>query len=124
MATKSETARARAERERWGSKGKKKSKSKRQATAAARARTDREAAQYSSGRYAGGVTAWRNVKVDRAEHETRDLEDSGSGRPSRKSTRKGANRVKPDTQLRQRAVRRSRSPRARARRARAAAKRG
>jgi hypothetical protein len=122
MATKSETARARAERERWGRKPRKKSKSKRQATAAARARTEQEAARYSSGRYAGGVTAWRNVKVDRGEHETHDLEDSGSGRPSRKSTRKGANRVKPDTQLRQRAVRRTRSPRAR--RARAAARRG
>lgn len=109
MATKAEIARARAERERQTKKPKK----ARSRTDQARARVDQEAARYSSGRYAGGVTAARNVKVDRGKHETHDLEDSGSGRPSRKSTRKGANRVKPDSQLRRRAVRRARSPEAR-----------
>ena len=109
MATKAEVARARAERDRQ----KKKPKKVRRRTEQARARVEREAAKYASGRYAGGVTAARNVKVDRAEHETRELEDSGSGKPSRKSTRKGANRVKPDSQLQRRAVRRARSPEAR-----------
>ena len=109
MATKAEVARARAERERHGRKPKK----VRKRTALARKRVEEEAAKYASGRYAGGVTAARNVKVDRGKHETRDLEDSGSGRPSRKSTRKGANRVKPDSQLERRAVRRARSPQAR-----------
>lgn len=113
MATKAETARARAERERWGKKPKK----SRTKTAGARARTEQEAARYSSGRYAGGVTASRNVKVDRGDHETWVLEDSGSGRPSRKSTRKAAHRTKPDTNLRQRAVRKSRSPEERSARA-------
>lgn len=83
-------------------------------------RVEQEAAQYSSGHYAGGVTASRNVKVDRADHETHDLEDSGNGRPSRKSTRKAAHHFKPDSQLRNRAIRRARSPEAR--RARAAAR--
>lgn len=83
-------------------------------------RVEQEAAQYSSGHYAGGVTASRNVKVDRADHETHDLEDSGNGRPSRKSTRKAAHHFKPDSQLRNRAIRRARSPKAR--RARAAAR--
>lgn len=109
MATKAETARARAERTGHGKKPKK----DRSRTKQARVRVEQEAAKYASGHYAGGVTASRNVKVDRADHETHDLEDSGTGRPSRKSTRKGANRVKPDSQLRRRAVRRARSPEAR-----------
>ena len=109
MATKAEAARARVERERRGRKPKKAKKN----GAQARARTEKEAAMYSSGHYAGGVTATRNVKVDRADHETHDLEDSGSGRPSRKSTRKAAHHFKPDSQLRNRAVRRARSPAAR-----------
>ena len=78
MATKAEIARARAERERQEKKPKKKV---RRSTDQARARVQEEAAKYSSGRYAGGVTASRNVKVDRGDHETHDLEDSGSGRP-------------------------------------------
>ncbi|HEX8790717.1 MAG TPA: hypothetical protein VF765_07180 [Polyangiaceae bacterium] len=109
MATKAEAARAKEERERRGRKPKK----VRRNGAQARERKEHEAAQYSSGHYAGGVTATRNVKVDRADHETHDLEDSGSGRPSRKSTRKAAHHFKPDSQLRNRAVRRARSPRAR-----------
>jgi len=109
MATKAEVARARAERERQ----KRKPKKARKRTAEARARVEREAAQYTSGHYAGGVTAARNVKIDRGDHETHDLEDSGTGRPSRKSTRKAAHHMKTDSQLRSRAVRRARSPKAR-----------
>jgi hypothetical protein len=109
MATKAEVARARTERERQ----KRNRKKARKRTAEARERVEREAAKYSSGHYAGGVTASRNVKVDRGDHETHDLEDSGSGRPSRKSTRKAAHHFKPDSQLRSRAIRRARSPAAR-----------
>lgn len=109
MATKAEAARARTERARHGRKPKK----VRARTEQARKRVEQEAAKYSSGRYAGGVTAQRNVKVDRGDHETHDLEDSGSGRPSRKSTRKAAHHFKPDSQLRSRAIRRARSPAAR-----------
>jgi hypothetical protein len=109
MATRAEVARARAERERQTKKPKK----VRTRTAEARARVEQEAAKYASGHYAGGVTAARNVKVDRGDRETHALEDSGSGRPSRKSTRKGAHHAKTDSQLRSRAVRRARSPKAR-----------
>jgi hypothetical protein len=109
MATKAEVARARAERGRQ----KRNPKKARARTAEARARVEREAAKYASGRYAGGVTASRNVKIDRGDHATHDLEDSGSGRPSRKSTRKSAHHAKTDSQLRNRAVRRARSPKAR-----------
>lgn len=45
------------------------------------------------------------------------LEDSQTGRPSRKSTRRAKNRVKPDSNLRRRQVRRDRSPENRARKA-------
>ena len=73
-----------------------------------------EAARYSSGHYVGGITAWRNAEgPSRERRVTHDLEDSGTGRPSRKSTRKGAHHAKPDSQLRRRATRRARSPVAR-----------
>ena len=46
---------------------------------------------------------------DRASYEL----EASSGRPSRKSTRRGANRVKPDSQLKRRQTRKVRSPKAR-----------
>lgn len=46
---------------------------------------------------------------DRASYEL----EASSGRPSRKSTRRGANRVKPDSQLKRRQTREVRSPKAR-----------
>ena len=52
------------------------------------------------------------------EKKTFKLEDSGTGRPSRKSTRKGAHRAKPDSNLRRRETRRTRSPEERAARRR------
>jgi hypothetical protein len=106
MSTKAERARARAERS-------KPPKPKKTFVAkGSRART--VAAQVTSGGYAGGVTATRNVRSPRGDHPTHDLEDSATGRPSRKSTRKSANHAKPDAQLRLRAMRQSRSPEARA----------
>jgi hypothetical protein len=47
---------------------------------------------------------------DKASYE---LEATGTGRPTRKSTRRGANRVKPDSQLRRRQTRKVRSPESR-----------
>jgi hypothetical protein len=98
MATRGERAHAQAERA--GTKKSKKPPS-RAKTAPDRAQT--EAARLSGGRYAGGVTARRNVKLDRGGHQTYELEDSATGRPSRKSTRKGAHRAKTDDAQRRRA---------------------
>ncbi|MEO5730751.1 MAG: HPF/RaiA family ribosome-associated protein [Byssovorax sp.] len=64
----------------------------------------------------GGSTARRNSRktTDRASYA---LEDLVGDRPSRKSTRKSANRAKPDSNLARRQVRKVRSPSARAARA-------
>lgn len=66
-----------------------------------------------------GATAARNTKL-RAHGASYALEDSMQARPSRKSTRKSANSIKADNQLRRRTVREVRSPEQRAARARAA----
>jgi hypothetical protein len=61
----------------------------------------------------GGSTARRNTKA-RTSKATATLEDSRRTRPSRKSTRKSANRTKGGTNLEARSVRRARSPKRRA----------
>ncbi|WP_437656339.1 hypothetical protein [Sorangium sp. So ce1182] len=70
-----------------------------------RSATDRKAG--------GGSTARRNT-MRRAPKATAALEDSARDRPSRKSTRKSANRAKQGSQLRRRQVRRAATPSARA----------
>lgn len=70
--------------------------------------------QQTAGRPAGGVTSSRNIREDHDDKATYELEDSGTGQPSRKSTRASANRIKPDSQLRRRETRRVSSPQARA----------
>jgi hypothetical protein len=65
-----------------------------------------------------GHTARRNTKLNTA-GMTSALEDSATGRPSRKSTRKSANRSKPN-QLTRRTQRKLVSPEARAMRSQAA----
>lgn len=68
-------------------------------------------------KYETGTTATRN-RTQRTEPKASwVLEDSAKDRPSRKSTRKASNRAKPDSNLRRRQVRRTRSPKARATRA-------
>jgi ribosome-associated translation inhibitor RaiA len=69
-------------------------------------------------RAGGGSTARRNAKKA-APRATATLEDSARDRPSRKSTRKSANRSKQGNKLRQRKVREVRSPSARAAKANA-----
>lgn len=64
----------------------------------------------------GGSTARRNSKRN-TEGASYALEDSASDRPSRKSTRKSANRSKPDSNLALRQLRKIRAPGARAARA-------
>lgn len=50
----------------------------------------------------------------RKDHDKASYElEASRGRPSRKSTRRGANRVKPDSQLKRRQTRKVRSPQAR-----------
>ncbi|WP_437622055.1 hypothetical protein [Sorangium sp. So ce1151] len=70
-----------------------------------RSATDRKAG--------GGSTARRNT-MRRAPKATAALEDSARDRPSRKSTRKSANRAKQGSQLRRRQVRQVATPSARA----------
>lgn len=72
----------------------------------------------SDRRAGGGSTARRNTKRDASETSVA-LEDSARKRPSRRSTRKGANRLKPASNLQQRQVRRISSPKARASRSQA-----
>jgi hypothetical protein len=64
-------------------------------------------------RAGGGSTARRNTRKT-APRATATLEDSARDRPSRKSTRKSANRAKQGSKLRRRKVREVRSPSARA----------
>lgn len=63
-----------------------------------------------------GHTAKRNTKLNTA-GMTHALEDSTTGRPSRKSTRAGTNRVKPDSQLTRRTRDAVQSPQSQAARA-------
>jgi hypothetical protein len=67
-------------------------------------------------------TATRNTKLNRAGMSAA-LEDSATGKPSRKNTRRSQNRAKSGEQLGRRTKRRLTSPKARARRAHATADR-
>lgn len=78
--------------------------------------TKTAAKRASGGREARTSTAARNRKKPYS-GATTALEDSATGRPSRKSTRKSANRSKPDSNLQRREMRRTQSPTARAERA-------
>lgn len=109
MATKAEQERSRQER---SGPDKPKQKSPEAVQASVR---EENVEQQVSGRPADGVTASRNIVDDTNSNKmTYQLEDSGNGAPSRKSTRAGANRIKPDSQLRRRETRKNRSPQARA----------
>lgn len=68
----------------------------------------------------GNSTARRNSKKNDAGARY-TLEDSATGKPSRKSTRRSANAQKPDNQLKNRQTRATTSPKARAGRASAQA---
>ncbi|MBK8995764.1 MAG: hypothetical protein IPM35_08455 [Myxococcales bacterium] len=63
-----------------------------------------------------GHTEPRNAAARADKKAAFKLEDSASGRPSRKSTRGSSNRAKPDSNLKQRQTRKATSPKARARR--------
>jgi hypothetical protein len=59
-----------------------------------------------------GSTARRNRSKAAARKASYALEDSKTGRPSRKSTRKSKNRQKPDSNLKRRQTRRVSAPKA------------
>ena len=83
-----------------------------------------EPATSASDRKAGADdTADRNRSARAGRKAAAALEQSASGRPSRKSTRAGKNRVKPDSNLARRQSRKTHSPEAQAERA-ASSKRG
>ena len=67
----------------------------------------------------GGSTAARNRSNRAAKKATYAIEDSATGRPSRKSSRRAANRAKPGSNLTRQRQREVRSPEARAERAKA-----
>lgn len=75
----------------------------------------------SDRRVGAGRTATRNTKL-RSDGMSSTLEDSETGKPSRKSTRRSANRAKASSNLERREQRRVRAPGARAARAKAAAR--
>jgi hypothetical protein len=113
MATRAERARAAAERSTAKDRTKKKvtARAERAKDASRVARAKKSA----SGHWVGGSGARRNVKSDKGKKATFALEDAApSARPSRKSTRRGANRIKPDSNLRRREMRRDAAPKTRA----------
>ncbi len=117
MATKAEAFRSEAERS--GPKKAKKPKKPRRDTPVDTAKPGVSATARKAG---GGSTADRNRSEKAAGKASVALEDSARERPSRKSTRKSANRSKPDSNLARRATRKTTSPKARARRANAKGK--
>ncbi len=68
-------------------------------------------------KWGGKHSAARNPSLRGARKATVQLEDSTSGHPSRKSTRAGKNRGKPDSQLQRKSSNATRTPESRARRA-------
>jgi hypothetical protein len=112
MATKAESFRYRQERK--GPKRPKQPPRRRRDVPVDTARPGVSATDRKAG---GGSTAARNRSKSAAKKTPYQLEDSRT-RPSRKSTRRGANRQRQDTQLRERELRLKTSPSQRARRGR------
>jgi hypothetical protein len=71
----------------------------------------------------GGSTAARNRSLHAAKKATYALEDSATGKPSRRSSRRAANRAKPGSNLTRQKQREMRSPEARAEQAKARSRR-
>jgi hypothetical protein len=70
----------------------------------------------------GGSTAARNRSAHAAKKATYALEDSATGKPSRRSSRRAANRAKPGSNLTRQKQREIRSPEARAEQAKVRAR--
>jgi hypothetical protein len=114
VATKAERAKARTQVER--------SRKRAADPRASAKRTQRSPAKSDAGaKYRTGTTATRN-RTRRADRKASWVLEDSAKRPSRKSTRKASNRAKPDSNLRRRQMRRTRSPKVRATRAAAARK--
>lgn len=76
--------------------------------------TDKPGVGADARKSGGDSTADRNRSVRAGKKATYELEDSATDRPSRKSTRRAENRIKPDSQLKRRAERKTSSPQERA----------
>jgi hypothetical protein len=79
--------------------------------------SDRPKKSVTDQKAGGDSTADRNRSVRATKKASYELEDSATGQPSRKSTRRSENRIKPDSQLKRRQVRKTSSPQERAVRA-------
>ncbi len=90
-----------------------KAPSKKKAKKASSVDTSRPGVSASDRRAGGESTAARNRSKSAGKKAAFALEDS-KGDASRKSTRKSANRQKPDSQLKQRQTRRASTPKSRA----------
>ena len=109
MATKAEREKARAQLDRS-----KKRTGTGSNVAAKRAQRSAARRDRPGSKYATGNTATRN-RTQRTERKASwVLEDSAKARPSRKSTRKASNRIKPDANLHRRQTRRVSAPKSRA----------
>jgi hypothetical protein len=117
MATKAE--RFRAEQQRSGAKRKKARAKRRRDTPVDTAQPGTSATDRKAG---GTSTAARNRSQHAAKKATYALEDSATGRPSRRSSRRAANRAKPGSNLTRQKQRELRSPEARAEQAKARAR--
>ncbi|MCC7536402.1 MAG: hypothetical protein IT379_09320 [Deltaproteobacteria bacterium] len=115
MATKAEIARSIEERS--GERRKKKAVKPRRDTT--KTDTSQKGVSATDKKRGKGATATRNESQHAAKKATYALEDSATGRPSRKSTRKSANATKTDSNLRRRQTRTVRAPKARAEKAKA-----
>jgi hypothetical protein len=111
MATKGETFRSRQERS--GSKQPKKPRRPRRDQPIDTSKPGVSATDRKAG---GESTAARNRSARAAKKATVALEDSKTDRPSRKSTRKSANRSKPDSNLKRRQTRKTAAPKSPAKR--------
>jgi hypothetical protein len=109
MATKAEQFKARVQRS-----GGKRTRSRRRKVA-----NERAAAQSTAPRSMPGANQFQNISARAARKAEVKLEASESGRPSRKSTRRSANKGKLASNLERRQIRRIISPKTRAARARA-----
>jgi hypothetical protein len=112
MATKAEKFRARQQRKANPAKPKARPKPRRDQPID----TSRPGVSATDRKAGSSSTAERNRSKRAAGKAGARLEDSASGRPSRKSTRKSANRTKRTTNLQRRQTRRVASPKARAKR--------
>ncbi len=118
MATKAQTKRAQDQRDAKPPKPKKAARPRRDIDVD----TAKPGVSASDRKAGAGGTATRNASKRAAKKGGAKLENSATGKPSRKSTRRATGGAKRTSNLQRKAVRKARSPKARATKARATAK--